>query len=296
LGAQFGLPVLSIALIFVAVLFQQLMAKSRSAMDRESRFLCRAALLGLTGFLITGLFDYTYGHSLGLILLSFVVVTPLVSSKRGVDACNWRKERLLGLDLLDRMAGALLFASSLPIVVPAAAITCLLSHRSPFIAHLRIGKDGRSFWVWKLRTMWARNQAPSKEETGWVERIECDPQSDTKPENDSRVTSRFARFCRRYSIDEMPQFLHVLCGQMSLVGPRPLTRAELRQHYGARMSEVLALKPGLTGYWQTRGRNRLSYRERVAYDLELVRELCPAVYLRILLATVPQVLRGENAW
>jgi len=83
---------------------------------------------------------------------------------------------------------------------------------------------------------------------------------------------------------------------MSLVDPRPLTRGELLQHYGARAGLILTLKPGLTGYWQTRGRSRLSYAERVALDLQLVRDLSTRVYLQLLWRTIPELVRGENSW
>jgi lipopolysaccharide/colanic/teichoic acid biosynthesis glycosyltransferase len=68
------------------------------------------------------------------------------------------------------------------------------------------------------------------------------------------------------------------------------------QHYGAWAGEILTLKPGLTGYWQTRGRSRLSYADRVALDLQLVRDLSTRVYLRLLLKTIPQLMSGDNAW
>src|SRR5580704_8881516 len=152
-----------------------------------------------------------------------------------LPTCTQSEKAMRGVvpDLLDRSAGALLFAISLLLVIPAAIATYILSRRSPFIAHLRIGKYGRAFWVWKLRTMWPREQPTSASEQGWVERIECEPPLETKPRADQRVTSRFAQFCRRHSIDELPQFLHVMRGEMSLVGPRPLTRGELKKHYGA---------------------------------------------------------------
>jgi exopolysaccharide production protein ExoY len=200
------------------------------------------------------------------------------------------------LNVLDRVLGAALFIASLLLIIPAAIVTSIISRRSPFIAHLRIGQGGRTFWVWKLRTMWPRRESVSTEEKGWVQRIECDPPLSTKPRSDPRISSRFARFCRQHSIDELPQFFHVMRGGMSLVGPRPLTRGELIQHYGARSKEILTLKPGLTGYWQTRGRSRLSYPERAALDLKLARELSTRVYLELLLRTIPELVRGENAW
>jgi exopolysaccharide production protein ExoY len=202
----------------------------------------------------------------------------------------------MSMNQLDRTAGAFLFALSLVLIIPAAIALFILSRRSPFIAHLRVGKDGEKFWVLKLRTMWPRERSASREEIGWVQRIECDPAEDKKSGDDPRITSRLARFCRRHSIDELPQFWHVMRGEMSLVGPRPLTRGELVRHYGARAKEILTLKPGLTGYWQTRGRSRLSYADRVALDLQLVRDLSTRVYFQLLLRTIPELLRGENAW
>ncbi len=190
----------------------------------------------------------------------------------------------------------MLFAAALLLIIPAAIVIRVLSRRSPFIAHLRVGKDGQTFWVWKLRTMWRRRQPASQEETGWVQRVECDPPPGVKPRSDARITSRFAKFCRRHSIDELPQLFHVMRGEMSLVGPRPLTPGELIQHYGDRAGLILTLKPGLTGYWQTRGRSRLSYGERAAFDVQLARELSARVYLELLLRTIPELVRGNNAW
>jgi exopolysaccharide production protein ExoY len=297
LAAEFGLPVVFAAVLFIAVLFKHLRERLNSAVDRETRFLCRAALLALTGFLAAGMFDYTYGHSLGLILVSFVSLAPLVSGEKpSGDKPQAAGARGSTLALLDRAAGALLFAGSLPVLIPAAIITRILSRRSPFIAHLRIGQNGRLLWVWKLRTMWQHNEAVSPWESGCVQRIECNPPLDIKPECDPRITSRFAQFCRRHSIDELPQLFHVMSGQMSLVGPRPLTQGELVRHYGGKAANILALKPGLTGYWQTQGRSRLSYPERVAMDLQLVRDLSLRVYFQLLFRTIPELVRGRNSW
>jgi lipopolysaccharide/colanic/teichoic acid biosynthesis glycosyltransferase len=113
---------------------------------------------------------------------------------------------------------------------------------------------------------------------------------------DPRVTSRLAAFLRRYSIDELPQLLHVVTGRMSLVGPRPLTPSELQSYYGADSGEVLSIRPGLTGLWQVMGRNRLTYAQRRRLDLFFVRKYSIALYLRILLRTPRQVLSGRDAW
>jgi lipopolysaccharide/colanic/teichoic acid biosynthesis glycosyltransferase len=129
-----------------------------------------------------------------------------------------------------------------------------------------------------------------------VERLFAAAAPEVKTARDPRVTSTFAAFCRKFSIDEFPQLYHVLRGEMSFVGPRPLTRDELSQHYGHAAREVLRLKPGLTGLWQVRGRSRLNYRQRRRLDLFLVRKWSFRLYVLLLLTTIPRVLMGTDAW
>jgi len=195
----------------------------------------------------------------------------------------------------DRLVGTLLLAAALPVIASSAMAVAVLSRRSPFIAHRRVGRHGRDFWILKLRTMWD-SDPPRPHECGLVEWIEAAPNGGQKSSDDRRVVSRFAAFCRRYSIDELPQLIHVAGGEMSLIGPRPLTRDELEQHYGSQAQEVLSLLPGLAGLWQIRGRSRLSYTERVQLDLELTRTFSFQTYVRILLASIPAVITGDGAW
>ncbi len=206
---------------------------------------------------------------------------PVASSLR------WR-----ALGIAERLAAAVLFAIFLPVILGSAALIGLLSGRSPWIAHRRVGLDGSVLWMLKLRTMWA-NEAGS---TGWVEYIDDTAGPGRKQPGDPRVTNRFSRFCRRHSIDELPQLWHVIKGEMSLVGPRPMTSAELRRYYGDDVEEILAVKPGLAGLWQVCGRNRLTYAERRRLDLKFVRERTVGMYFAILLRTVPEVFGGENTW
>jgi lipopolysaccharide/colanic/teichoic acid biosynthesis glycosyltransferase len=110
------------------------------------------------------------------------------------------------------------------------------------------------------------------------------------------VSSRFAAWCRRYSIDELPQLWNVVRGEMGLVGPRPITRSELDRYYGSAAWRVLSVKPGVSGLWQVRGRSRLSYRQRRRLDLFLVMHWSVPLYLKILALTIPKVLTGKDAW
>ena len=171
----------------------------------------------------------------------------------------------------------------------------ILSGRSSLVAHRRIGWLGEPFWMLKIRTMWERQEPAAF--PGWIEYLDDSPVPIFKNEPDPRVTSRFAAFCRRYSLDELPQLVHVATGRMGLVGPRPLTRQELSTYYSPQAAaEVLSVRPGITGLWQVLGRNRLTYAQRRRLDLFLVRKGSIRLYLRILLATPLRVLSGRDAW
>jgi exopolysaccharide production protein ExoY len=200
------------------------------------------------------------------------------------------------INACERMSSAVLLAGFSPILGVSAITVSLLSGRTPFIAHKRVGWRGATLWMLKLRTMWGDNTADTHRRTRWVEYIEDDNGPVQKQAADPRVPNWFARFCRRHSIDELPQLWHVICGEMALVGPRPVTLSELRQHYAAEGCAILEVKPGIAGLWQTSGRNRLTYSERRELDLLFVRARSLRMYLRILLRTIPEVFNGANSW
>ena len=199
-------------------------------------------------------------------------------------------------ETIERAAGLVLLAAASPAIAASAITVAALSGRSPFIAHLRVAKDGKPFWMLKLRTMWPANDEEVGERKAWIERIIADPEQDCKDPSDSRVSSRFAWFCRRHSIDELPQLWHVARGEMSLVGPRPLTRTEINRYYPDNGMELLSVKPGLTGLWQIHGRSAIRFPRRAAMDLELVRSLTFKTYFKILVRTIPTIIRGIGAW
>ena len=192
-------------------------------------------------------------------------------------------------------ASALLFVLS-PLLLCTGLIVFLLSRRPPLVAHARVGWNGKEFWVLKLRTMWGGGLVNKPSNGFLIERLVTVAAPEIKKAADPRVTSGFASFCRKYSIDELPQLWHVVRGEMSLVGPRPMTLDELAKYYGRAAQEVLRLKPGLTGLWQVRGRSRLSYRQRRRLDMFLVRNWSFRLYIALLLATIPRVLTGTDAW
>ena len=193
---------------------------------------------------------------------------------------------------LERAASLLLLILLAPVMLVTGAVIVTLSGRSPLVGHLRAGQFGAPFWTLKFRTMWTRRAF----HPALVEYIVDDASPEHKQSADTRVTSAFARFCRRFSIDELPQLINVMRAEMSLVAPRPLTAGELRKHYGSDAAEVLSVKPGITGLWQVTGRSRLTYAQRREMDLFLVRNRSPKLCLTILLRTIPAVLSGKDGW
>lgn len=210
-------------------------------------------------------------------------------SRPAPENATWRV-----LGLLERFAALVLSLALLPFLLPVGVAIAVLSGASPLIAHRRLGFGGRTFWVLKFRTMWPHRARPGAP-IALFEYIVDEDGPVEKGERDSRISSRFARFCRRHSIDELPQLLHVVRGDMSLVGPRPITASEWKRHYGADAEEVLRVKPGLSGLWQITGRSRLTYAQRRDLDLVLVRNRSLRLYFRILLWTLPEIWTGRNA-
>jgi exopolysaccharide production protein ExoY len=160
--------------------------------------------------------------------------------------------------------------------------------------HRRVGRGGQMFSCLKFRTT-----VPNADQV-LRELLESDPDlraewiRDHKLRHDPRVT-RLGRFLRRTSLDELPQLLNVLRGEMSLVGPRPVVREELLR-YGRNVGTYLAAKPGITGLWQVTGRNDTDYRRRVVLDTYYVRNQNLLLDLYILLKTTGVVLGGNGAY
>ena len=194
------------------------------------------------------------------------------------------------LDVVGAIALGLVFS---PLIVAIVVLT-LFGGNAVLYRHLRVGRGGRTFWCVKFRTM-----IPNADQVlrGLLEKdpeLRAEWTRDRKLRRDPRVT-RLGHFLRRSSLDELPQLLNVLRGEMSLVGPRPVVREELLR-YGRSVGIYLSVKPGITGLWQVTGRNNTSYRRRVALDTYYVRNQNVLLDLYILTKTTGVVLRGNGAY
>lgn len=178
---------------------------------------------------------------------------------------------------LDRAAAAVALVALAPLMVPIAAAIKLESPGPVFFRQERLGQDGRALRIFKFRSMVANAEGI---DGGRVTRL------------DSPLVTRFGRFLRTSSLDEIPQFINVLRGEMSLVGPRPLTSESVRPEDRRR----LAVRPGCTGLVVVKGRQALSWDQRMALDLWYVDHWSLRLDLEILLKTVPVALMARNVY
>ena len=171
----------------------------------------------------------------------------------------------------------------MPVFCLIALIVRLSSPGPVFYVQCRVGRGYQRFGCIKFRTMRSDADAVLARVLRDSPSLREEYERDFKLKSDPRITP-IGRFLRRSSLDELPQFLNVLRGEMSVVGPRPIVDEELMR-YGPYMDEVLAVRPGLTGLWQVSGRNNLSYKKRVKLDLVYARSRSLLLDLAIMLRT-----------
>jgi Undecaprenyl-phosphate galactose phosphotransferase WbaP len=163
-----------------------------------------------------------------------------------------------------------------------------------FFAHQRVGRGGKLFGCLKFRSMVIDSQARLEALLANDPTARAEWEATRKLKNDPRIT-RIGRFLRSTSLDELPQLINVLRGEMSLVGPRPVQEAEIDRYYGASAAHYMAVRPGITGLWQVSGRSETSYESRVALDVSYVSRPSLLADISILLRTPVAVLSRRGA-
>ncbi len=181
-----------------------------------------------------------------------------------------------------------------PFFLLIALLVKFTSKGNAIFSHTRIGRNGESFKCYKFRSMHPDAESRLQSVLESDPAIAAEWEEFQKLRNDPRVT-KVGAFLRRTSLDELPQLFNILRGDMSVIGPRPVTKKEM-QRYGADVVYYYAARPGVLGLWQVNGRNELSYDERVAYDIEYVKTWGLHKDLMILLKAVPVVLFGRGAF
>ncbi len=196
--------------------------------------------------------------------------------------------------LIKRLIDLALIVLAAPIALPLAIIVAIaikLDSSGPaFFPQQRVGKDGRKFNIYKFRSMC---DGADQMRNDLIRQTGADPKR-PKWENDPRVT-RVGRWIRRTSIDELPQMINILRGEMSVVGPRPPTPDEV-SHYEAWQRQRLNTLPGLTSLWQVSGRSNIPFEEQCLLDIYYIENWSIGLDIQILLRTIPNVLLGNGAY
>ncbi len=208
----------------------------------------------------------------------------LAGQERAVPASWNAAKRTIDLGI-----GSLALLFALPLIALAALAIVIVDPGNPFFTQERVGKHGRRFRLWKLRTMvhgahqMRHHVAHLNECDGPVFKIKRDPR-----------LHRIGAFLRSTSIDELPNLFNVVRGDMSLVGPRPPLTEEV-EHYSSYALRRLTAMPGITCLWQINGRSSVNFDEWMRLDNLYIDTWSPVLDLKILLKTIPAVLRKEGA-
>ena len=224
----------------------------------------------------------------------------IINGKKGGNQSSATKPMSLSDNLFgvvtrgrDLCLGVIALIQLSPVILAVSLAVYIASGRPIFFRQKRLGRSGKLFAIYKFRTMRKDAEEVLKSDP----RLYCKYiENDYKlvAEEDPRIT-KLGCFLRRSTLDEIPQFLNVVKGDMSLVGPRPIVPAEI-ERYGENAKKFLSVRPGITGLWQVIGRSGIAYPERKYIDLAYIRNRSVYLDLKILLKTVKTVLTRRGAY
>lgn len=199
------------------------------------------------------------------------------------------------MEKIEKIIALFLIIILLPFFAIISLIIMLESKGKPLFVHERVGKNKKKFNIYKFRTMYI------DEEKRFKEFLDKNPEAKREWEiyrklknSDPRIT-KFGKYLRKFSIDELPQLFNIFKGEMSFVGPRPYLPEEVKR-FGPEDGVIFNLKPGLTGPWQVGGRNELSFKERVEIDKSYIMQKNLRGDLIILLKTVIAIISRNGAY
>lgn len=199
------------------------------------------------------------------------------------------------VDIIGALVGCLIL---LPLTLSIWIANLIAKDNGPiFYVHRRIGKNGKEFNMYKFRTMCNKAHDMVKDEETmkrhFTEEQIKEWKENYKIDDDPRIT-KIGKFLRKTSIDEMPQVINILKGELSIIGPRPVTEEELEK-YGNDKERFLSVTPGLTGYWAANGRSDTDYNKRMKMELYYVENMSLKLDIEIFLKTIITVLKREGA-
>ncbi len=218
------------------------------------------------------------------ILSRDIVIVPKIA--KGASKINYISVKRI-IDVIISTIGLIVLS---PIFLILAIIIKLDSKGPVFFAHTRYGKDGKKFKMYKFRTMYENaqdmiNDFTPEQMKEWKENF--------KLQDDPRIT-KVGKFLRKTSLDELPQIVNIIKGDLSIIGPRPVIEEELEK-YGDNKDKFLSVTPGLTGYWQANGRSSTTYEQRMEMELYYIDNISPKLDVKIFFKTIESVIKKEGA-
>ena len=218
------------------------------------------------------------------ILSRDIVIVPKIAKK--ASKINYMSVKRV-FDLVISTIGLIMLS---PIFLILAIIVKLDSKGPVFFAHTRYGKNGKKFKMYKFRTMYENaqdmiNDFTPEQMKEWKENF--------KLQDDPRIT-KVGKFLRKTSLDELPQIVNIIKGDLSIIGPRPVIEEELEK-YGESKEKFLSVTPGLTGYWQANGRSSTTYEQRMEMELYYIDHISPKLDFKIFFKTIESVIKKEGA-
>ena len=218
------------------------------------------------------------------ILSRDIVIVPKIAKK--ASKINYMSVKRV-FDLVSSTIGLIMLS---PIFLILAIIVKLDSKGPVFFAHTRYGKNGKKFKMYKFRTMYENaqdmiNDFTPEQMKEWKENF--------KLQDDPRIT-KVGKFLRKTSLDELPQIVNIIKGDLSIIGPRPVIEEELEK-YGENKEKFLSVTPGLTGYWQANGRSSTTYEQRMEMELYYIDHISPKLDFKIFFKTIESVFKKEGA-
>ncbi len=206
-----------------------------------------------------------------------------------------RKVYLFIKNILDIFVGLIGMIILIPLTVIVWIVFKITRDKGPiFYSHTRIGKDGKPFKLHKFRTMYINADEELEKILQKDENLRKEWDENRKLAEDPRIT-KFGKILRKTSLDEFPNFIEVLTGKMSLIGPRAVVPEELKM-FGKYKDEILKVKPGITGYWAANGRSNISYKERVKMETYYARNVSFMLDVKIFFKTIISIISKNGAF
>lgn len=216
-----------------------------------------------------------------------ILKMPIKSYRKLLDVLESYKFVKRFLDIMLALAGMIVLS---PVFLIIALAIKLESKGPVFFKHTRIGKDGKIIKIYKFRSMVDNAENLIKSFT--PEQMK-EYKENYKLSNDPRVT-KVGKFIRKTSLDELPQLINILKGDLSIIGPRPVVAEELKR-YGSNIEKFLSVTPGLTGFWAANGRSCTSYEQRMQMELFYIDNLSLKLDIKVFFKTIEAVIKREGA-